>query len=62
MPPQNVKNFGLTAAATDLGLGDVLQAQLEAQKIERDKKLAENAKMQRFTASGAAMSLLGPTQ
>lgn len=39
----SAKNFMLSPAATDLGLGDSLKDQLDAAEIERRKKLAQQA-------------------
>lgn len=40
------QNFGLSAASGDLGLGDALQQQTEAEVIERRKKLLAAANQQ----------------
>lgn len=60
MAMPNPKNFGLTPAATDLGLGDAVKQQLEDQEAERKKKLLQLGKMDAFGGSPASMSLLGP--
>lgn len=61
MPPQNPKNFAISAAGTDLGLGDMLTQQLQDQEMERKKKLMTQApRNYGDSALGpAAMSLLG---
>jgi hypothetical protein len=48
MPLPNKKNFGLSPAATDLGLGDQVKAQLDAEEDERRKVLARNGKAALF--------------
>jgi len=57
MPPSNPKNLGLTTAATDLGLGDMLGQQTQDETDEQRKKRL--AAMQQGTGGGAAMDLLG---
>ena len=57
-----VKNFGLTAAATDLGLGDSLKSQLELQEEERKKKLLARSQANAGGALGpGTMALYGQT-
>lgn len=53
----SMKNFGLSASATDLGLGDQLKSQLEIQDEERKKKLREQQRAQQMGQGGAG---LGP--
>lgn len=54
------KNFQLSPAGQDLGLGDQLKQQLDAQEIERKKKLLQQA--QNVQGLGAAtQSLFAPS-
>lgn len=57
MPPANPKNMGLTSAATDLGLGDMLGQQTQDETEDARKKRL--AAMQQGIGGGAAMDLLG---
>lgn len=58
MAQTSAKNFMLSPAAMDLGLGDQLKQQLDDQEIERKKKLAQAA--QGGAGLGpATMSLFG---
>ena len=57
MPMPNPKNFALSAAGLDLGLGDAVKQQLQDQEAERKKKLLQLGKMDIY---GAAGQLLGP--
>lgn len=53
MPSMNTKNAGLAAASTDLGLGDELKNQVEAQTDMIKKKAQDNIRQrQLFPASG----------
>lgn len=70
---QSAKNFGLTPAAVDLGLGDQLKTQLDDQEEERKRALLQQAKQAGsngaplsqasaqlgFPASSASQALLG---
>lgn len=56
MPPPNPKNIGISTAATDLGLGDMLGQQTQDETEEARKKRL--AAMQQ-AGGGAAMDLLG---
>lgn len=62
MPAMNMKNYGLSAAATDLGLanqqGDLLAMQLKTLEDERKKKLSGAGKAGLPSAYGD--SVLGP--
>jgi hypothetical protein len=58
----NQKNFALSPAATDLGLGDLITQQLEDEEAERKKKALQAAQqpqalgpatMSLFSAGGA---------
>lgn len=53
----SAKNFGLSASAIDLGLGDMLKSDLEMADEERKKKLREAQRAQQMGAGGAG---LGP--
>jgi hypothetical protein len=53
--PPSMKNAPLTLAAGDLGLGDKLQDDVQAQILQRRKKLIK-ASSQGTTPMGAAMS------
>ena len=65
MPPTNAKNVSLTSASQDLGLGAMLQTQLEDQSEEAKKRaMAQKSLMSSGVASSnlnsmgsAAMSL-----
>jgi len=60
MPQVSQKNFPLTGAATDLGLGDMVGEQLSDEEKDRRKKLMQSQAMGMNQAMGAAsMSLLG---
>lgn len=52
----NLKNFGLSPAAADLGLGDTLKAQVEENELERKKKLSKFS--ERTSLMGAAAGQL----
>ena len=54
----SAKNFSLSPAGQDLGLGDMVKQQLEDQENERKKKLAQMSSA-RGTSGGASQSLLG---
>ncbi len=54
---QSAKNFMLSPAATDLGLGDALTTQLEDADAERRKKLKAQQMAQKMGQGGAG---LGP--
>lgn len=43
------KNFGLSPAAVDLGLGDALRFQLEDAELERKKKLLAEQRAQKMS-------------
>lgn len=63
MPPTSGKNLSLAPAATDLGLGDQVQQQLEDQEAERKKKLLQMSKMPVYGPATQALlgnQLLGP--
>jgi hypothetical protein len=47
----------LSPAAADLGLGDALKAQLEAQELERKKKLLQQARLTGTMLSPGASAL-----
>jgi hypothetical protein len=51
------KNFAISSAGVDLGLGDQVQQQLQDQEEERKKKLLQMSKMPAY--GPATMSLLG---
>jgi hypothetical protein len=55
MPLANPKNFALSPAATELGLGDMLMLQLETETEERRK---EALRRRREEVTGAAASEL----
>jgi hypothetical protein len=52
------KNFALSPAGTDLGLGDQVKQQLEDSEDERKKKLMQQAKQSSATGP-ATMQLFG---
>lgn len=54
---QSAKNFGLSPAATDLGLGDMVRQQVEDAEVERKKKLLRD---QNGTAGAYGSDILGP--
>jgi hypothetical protein len=56
MPPMNSKNYAISPAATDLGLGDMLSTQLEGETEEAKRK---RLLQQQRQASPAVMSLFG---
>ena len=60
MPPMNDKNVSLSASAQDLGLGQVLQQQLEDQSAEAKKKAAQQATMNKMGMSNPASNPYGP--
>lgn len=45
MPPMNAKNFGLSPAANDLGLGDMLKTQLDDATEEERRKRTQAGQM-----------------
>ena len=57
MPPMNTKNLPLSPAATDLGLGTMLQNQVEAQALELKKKKQSQTAMSPM--GGAVDALFG---
>jgi hypothetical protein len=56
----SAKNFMLSPAATDLGLGDSLKDQLDAEEIERRKKLGQQAENVNKGGIGQAVGMLFP--
>jgi hypothetical protein len=57
MPITSTKNFALTGAATDLGLGDALAMQTQNETDDARKKRMRDMKAAELNP--AAMSLLG---
>lgn len=55
--PNNAKNFALSPAASDLGLGDMIAQQLQDEEDERRKKSIEAAKQSQL--GPATMALFG---
>jgi hypothetical protein len=53
-PSQSGKNFAMTPAAQDLGLGDQIKQQLDDQEEERKKMLLQQAKQ--AGSNGAPLS------
>ena len=53
-PGQSAKNFGMSPASTDLGLGDAIKQQLDDQEEERKRQLLQQAKM--AGSNGAPLS------
>lgn len=61
MPVPNPKNFALTPAAADLGLGDRLTEQLQERELLRRKRAKEGGQSGDLMGlEGASASLLGP--
>lgn len=58
MPMPNQKNSALSPAATDLGLGDQLTSQVEAELAKRRKRANQLAAGMGTAVSPAATSLL----
>lgn len=56
MPSENQKNYALTPAGVDLGLGDLLTDQMKQQEDDRKKKLLALA---RSESGVAGFELLG---
>jgi hypothetical protein len=52
MPMPAAKNFSLSSAASDLGLGDQVRQQLQDEEEERKKKMS--------AAAGRGLNPLGP--
>lgn len=59
MPPANPKNLGISAAATDLGMGDMLGQQVQSETEDARKKRLAAMQQQGMTGGFAAMDLLG---
>lgn len=56
----SAKNFAMTAASTDLGLGDNLKNQLDAEEMDRKKKLLAQAQRVNQGGMGQAAQALFP--
>lgn len=60
MSMMTTSKYGMSGAAADLGLGNLLTDQLAAQEEERKRKL-KGAEPQQSLFSASAMDLLGKT-
>lgn len=58
MPPTSAKNAMLSPAATDLGMGDMLQQQVQDETEEQRRRRLLNQQMQ-SAVNPAVMSIFG---